>query len=165
MRHALMIKMLFFSCPIVVLCFCNIKSGNSEANTHQPTFKRIDTVFVNYPRQDTVYFKIDEKLDVLTSSKDSVWWISQITKNHQWVMLNRMPANPEDAYGQNERYDIYFIPTKKSVTREELGFKPIYSFLSLFEKNNLVFVTLDSGENIDTVNLTAYAIKNNYWLK
>lgn len=156
--------LIVYEAIIFVLCFCNIKNKN-ETHDCQTITKSIDTVFVNHPRQDTVYFKSNNMLEVLTCSNDSVYWISQMIKNRQWVMLSRMPANPDEAYGQNERYDIYFVPAKKSITLEELGYNRTYSFLSLFEKDTEIFVELDNGEERDTINLTEFAKKNNYWMR
>jgi hypothetical protein len=89
----------------------------------------------------------------------------QTSKDKRWAMISRMPSNPEEAYGQNEQHDIYFVPAKRSIRKQELGYPSTYTYLSLFEKNDHMFVELDNGDKIDTFDLSSYAKKNNYWKK
>lgn len=151
---------------IIISFLCTKNEDKNLLHQNKQNGIKIDSIYEKQKTLDTIFFNTStSKRNVLVCCKDTVWGILQTTKDNVWAMISRMPSKAEEAYGQNEQHDIYFVPTKRSITKQEIGYQSTYTFLSLFEKSNHVFVELDNGEKVDTFDLSAYANKNNYWTK
>ena len=112
-------------------------SGQANAQS-----QRITKVYVPKGQDHTVRFETDAgPAQVLIQNKKSVFSIMATSADNEWVMLSKMPANPDEASGTNEETILMYVPQKRIVRHPKHGRKA--TVISIDKEGNTESVTWD----------------------
>jgi hypothetical protein len=68
-----------------------------------------------------LYDTESKKSQILFEDKTSVFSVMKISLSQEWVIVSKMPANPDEAHGSNEQKLLVFVPQKKVVYHPQYG--------------------------------------------
>lgn len=74
----------------------------------------ITNIYIEDNKSNMILFDTKEKeKQVLIKDPNKIFTILEISESKLWVIVSKMSANPNEAYGTNEEKLLIYIPTKK----------------------------------------------------
>ena len=116
----------------------------------QAQSQRITKVYVPKGQDHTVLFDAETApSQVLVRNKKSVFSVMATSSDNEWVVLSKMPANPDEASGTNEESLLMYVPQKRIVRHPKHGRKA--TVISIDKDGTTETVTWDlDGATITT---------------
>jgi hypothetical protein len=96
-------------------------------------------VYIPQSKDSEVLYDTDtKKSQVLIKDSTSVFFVMSTSRNYEWVILSKMPADPEETHGTNEKILLMYIPQKRIICHPTFG-------------NNASAVSLDTIKHVECV--------------
>lgn len=109
-------------------------------------------VYVPQGKDSEVLYDTDtKKSQVLIKDSTSVFFVMSTSRNNDWVILSKMPADPEEAHGTNEEILLMYIPQKRIICHPTFGNSA--SAVSFDTINNIESVTWYANEKDNTTTI------------
>jgi hypothetical protein len=125
--------------------------------------KTVSTVFIDSAYVDkwhTIYFDTqNSKRQLFLHNDSNVFTIVDHTKWWGWILVSVMPSNPDEAYGMNEEFKLFYVPMKKEFSNQDLNIKDNCSYVAFVKKDNedciVVMITSSIKNKMDTLKLSS----------
>jgi hypothetical protein len=124
----------------------------------------IEKVYTADGKNNVVLFDTDtKKSQVLIQDSESVFFVMETSKNKEWVELSKMPANPDEANGTNEKKLLMYIPQKRIICHPKYGSSAYLVGIDITNniESILWYMDDDTVDTIPIVKLEKTCLKGN----